>query len=99
MESTAPEPFDFFFVSIAACAGIYALEFCTSRDLKTHGLKIRLVAEKDEGIKLFSPIRISLSLPDDFPDKYRKPIVRAVNMCTVKRHIESHISINTVIEN
>lgn len=96
-QGAAPEPFDFFFVSIGTCAGLYASEFCKSRGLGTDGLKIGLRAERDEKTKLFDPIRIILSVPANFPQKYRKAIVRAVNMCTVKRHIEGNIRIETVI--
>jgi len=31
------------------------------------------------------------------PDKYRKAVARAVNMCTEKRHIEENIAFDTAI--
>ena len=86
-EGSAPEPFDLFFVSMATCVGIYALEFCTTRDLNTEGLEVHLEADRDEERKLFSPIRILLTLPREFPDKYQSAILRAANLCTVKKHI------------
>src|SRR6056297_1555650 len=45
-EGSAPEPFDLFFVSMATCVGIYVLEFCTTRDLNTTGLGVRLISDK-----------------------------------------------------
>ncbi len=96
-EAGAPEPFDLFFVSIATCAGIYALEFCRSRKINTQGLDLRLHADKNESRNLFDLITIDLTLPDGFPGKYRDAIIRAVNLCTVKKHIENEVAFNTRI--
>jgi len=86
-EGSAPEPFDLFFVSMATCVGIYVLEFCNSRKLNTDGLGVNLKAERDPEKKLFTPIRIEISLPTDFPEKYQKAILRTANLCTVKKHV------------
>jgi len=86
-EGTAPSPFDLFFASLGTCAGYYALEFCNSRKLGTDGLGVHLTAERDEEKKLFTPIRIAVTLPRDFPEKYAKAILRAVESCTVKKHV------------
>ena len=32
---SAPEPFNLFLMSIATCAGIYALDFCQAREIET----------------------------------------------------------------
>ncbi|MBL7077551.1 MAG: OsmC family protein [Kiritimatiellae bacterium] len=83
----APEPFDLFLVSMASCVGIYVLEFCHTRNLNTDGLGVRLRSELDPDLKLFSPIHIEVALPHDFPEKYRKAILKTANLCTVKKHI------------
>jgi ribosomal protein S12 methylthiotransferase accessory factor len=88
-EGSAPQPFDLFFVSLATCAGYYALRFCSSRNIKSDGLGVRLTSQKNEGEKLFDKIKICLTLPGDFPAKYRNAIVRAVDLCTVMRHIRT----------
>jgi ribosomal protein S12 methylthiotransferase accessory factor len=67
--------------------GIYVLEFCNTRGLNTEGLGVHLVAERDPEKKLFTPIVIEVSLPQDFPEKYHKAILRTANLCTVKKHI------------
>lgn len=90
-EGSAPQPFDLFFVSLATCAGIYALEFCLSRKIKTEGLAVKLEADKREGSKIFDQIIIALTLPEEFPEKYRDAIVRSVNLCTVKKHIQGEL--------
>jgi len=91
-DDTALSPFELFFTSLAACAGYYALEFCISRGLSTQGLKVSLNTEKDESAKLYKDIKISLTLPLDFPEKYRGAIVRAVDLCTVKRHVQAQLN-------
>ena len=86
-EDSAPEPFDLFFVSMATCVGIYVLEFCTTRDLNTDGLDVHLYSELDPDAKRYPEISIDITLPQGFPDKYRKAIWRTANLCTVKKHI------------
>ena len=86
-EASAPEPFDHFLASIATCAGIYALGFCKSRDLPTDGLDLSMVCEGDTKRKMFTRMSLQLTLPRGFPEKYRAGITRAMELCTVKRHI------------
>ena len=86
-EGSAPEPFDLFFVSIATCVGIYALEFCTTRNLSTKGLSVRLQAERDPEEKRYKEVKIAITLPDGFPEKYRQAMLRTAELCSVKKHI------------
>jgi len=84
---SAPTPFDLFLVSIGTCAGLFALRFCQQRGIDTAGLGVSLEEQRAEDHGLVSTLRLQLRLPDGFPDKYRDAIVRAVDQCTVKRHI------------
>ncbi len=88
-EARAPEPFDLFLSSMAACAGIYALNFCTSRDLSTEGLAISLDWERDAANPLNASVRYQLRLPAGFPDKYRASILKSIELCAVKKHIQN----------
>jgi putative redox protein len=85
--AAGPEPFDLFFVSIATCVGIYVLEFCRSRHLDTAGLGVRLQAERGPDGKRYSHVGIRITLPADFPDRYRRPILSTADLCAVKKHI------------
>ncbi len=84
---SAPTPFDLFLASIGTCAGLYALKFCRQRNLDTEGLAVKLTPERDEAGKRVSRLRLEVLLPPAFPEKYREAILRAVDQCTVKRHI------------
>jgi len=84
---SAPTPFDLFLASIGTCAGLYALKFFRQRNLDTEGLALKLTPGRDETGKRVSRVRLEILLPSAFPEKYREAILRAVDQCTVKRHI------------
>jgi ribosomal protein S12 methylthiotransferase accessory factor len=83
----APSPFDLFLASIGTCAGFYALSFCRQRNLETEGLSLTLSLERRPQSKHIARIRIAITLPPAFPEKYRDALLRAVDQCAVKRHI------------
>jgi len=82
---SAPAPFDYFLVSIGTCAGFFVKQFLTQRKLDTAGLRLALRTIRDPETHLLSRIDIQVDLPDDFPPKYERAIVRAVDQCTVKK--------------
>jgi ribosomal protein S12 methylthiotransferase accessory factor len=84
---SAPSPFDLFLASLGTCAGFFALRFCQERGISTAALGVRLDFERSEDGKRVAAVRIEVALPPDFPDKYRDAIVRAVDQCTVKKHL------------
>ncbi len=94
-EGSAPEPLDMLFVALASCSANYAVEFCKAREIDTAGLAVRVAAKKTEKSGLFDDVSVQLELPDDFPDKYRKAIVRATEKCSVKKHMQAQISVRT----
>jgi ribosomal protein S12 methylthiotransferase accessory factor len=86
-EGTAPAPFDLFLVSIAACAGYYVLAFCKQRRLPTEGIYLTMSMEKGPVTKMIENVRIDIHLPEEFPEKYIEPVVRAADQCAVTAHI------------
>jgi putative redox protein len=86
-EGTAPSPFDLFLASIGTCAAYYALRFHQMRNLDTEGLAVTLKTVPSEPGHQIRLIRIEVVLPPSFPEKYREAILRAVDQCTVKRHL------------
>jgi ribosomal protein S12 methylthiotransferase accessory factor len=87
-EGTAPAPFDLFLASIGTCAGYYVLSFCRQRGIPTTGLEIRQTVHYDQESHRVDRIDLALKLPPGFPDKYRTAVIRAADLCTVKRHLE-----------
>lgn len=88
-DGTAPAPFDLFLASLGTCAGIFALSFCRKREIPVEGLEIIQRAEWDEARRLVSRVALEIRLPAGFPEKYRDSLVHAVELCTVKRHLQN----------
>jgi putative redox protein len=86
-DNSAPAPFDLFIASIGTCAGIFVLDFMQQRQISTEGARVRLTGERDPKTKLVGKIRIEIYLPPGFPEQYRDAVVRAAELCSVKRHI------------
>jgi len=96
-EASAPSPFDLFLASIAACAGVYALNFCQTRQLATAGLAVSLAWQKDESHPSGVWARLLIRLPEGFPPKYREGIVRAMDLCAVKKRLQDPPRFSTEI--
>jgi len=96
-DESAPEPFDIFIASIGACAGIYAKSFCDVRKLSTDQMRIFTDVVFKEGQKLLGQINITLYVDDQFPEKYVKPIIKAMNSCAVKNQLHPDIPLNTAV--
>jgi ribosomal protein S12 methylthiotransferase accessory factor len=88
-EGSAPQPFDLFLASIATCAGIFALKFCQARSLSTEGLSLIMDWQGNKTDPSAAQATLRLTLPEGFPDKYRDGIVRAMELCAVKRTIQN----------
>ena len=86
-DEEAPAPFDLFLASIGTCAGVFVVFFCDSRKIPTDDIRIILRFDRDEKSYLMKKIDIDIYLPPGFPDKYRKGLIKVVEMCTVKRNL------------
>ena len=86
-EGSAPEPFQFFLMSIATCAGIYALDFCQAREIETEDMALTMTCELDPSGRFYQKLSIDLRVPAVFPEKYKKAVVRTIDLCSVKKHI------------
>ncbi len=95
-DGTAPSPFALFLASIGACAGIYALNFCRQRGIATDGMEITQRMIMDPATHLTKQITLDIKLPENFPDKYREAVIRAVDQCAVKKHLQQPPQINVV---
>ena len=94
----AMSPFDLFLASIGTCMGFYALRFCQERDLSTKGLDLTLNQIRDPEKKRVSKIQVEVKTPEDFPEKYRKALLKAVELCAVKRHLQDPPEFEVVLD-
>ena len=86
-DGSAPCPFDFFLTSIGACAGFYVYSFCESRNIDPRGVVLHLRDQRSKDDTRLETVRIRIELPPDFPEKYRKAVIRSVEQCSVKKAI------------
>lgn len=88
-DGSAPAPFDLFIASLGTCAGIYMLAFMKQRGIDPVSSGITVNTEADPAKGMIGKISFDLRLPDGFPEKYEQAVVRAVEQCAVKRHIQN----------
>lgn len=86
-EGSAPTPFDLFLASLGTCAGIYAKRFLEKHKLNEEGLGIAMHCQFHDKKFHVAKITYDITLPQDFPEKYIKPLIRTVEHCTVKAHL------------
>jgi ribosomal protein S12 methylthiotransferase accessory factor len=98
-EGSAPAPFDLFMASIATCAGIYVLSFCQNRNIPTEDLALTMSSDRNPETKRIERISIDIHLPAEFPEKYTNAVIKSVNGCAVKVHLQNppDIEVNTNI--
>jgi ribosomal protein S12 methylthiotransferase accessory factor len=87
-EGSAPTPFAVFLASIGTCAGIYVLGFCQQRGLPTKGIRLIQRDRRDPITGMVGEVEIEIQVPPEFPEKYRDSLVRAAELCAVKKHLE-----------
>ena len=92
---SAPAPFDLFLASLATCAGFYVFDFCIHRNISTDGVRLVMHTKTDAEKHLVGHIGIEIILPAGFPEKYEKAVVRAAELCSVKRHLHEPPAIDT----
>ena len=87
-DGSAPTPFDYFLASLGTCAGIYVLSFCRHRQIATEGLALTQrmeFAATADGKRRLAKVAMEITLPDGFPEKYRNAVVKAAELCSVKK--------------
>ena len=87
-EGSAPQPFDLFLASIATCAGIYAKGYCDTRGIATEGLALVMRIERDPVERRIARLVLEFTLPAGFPEKHREGLIRAAELCAVKKHLQ-----------
>jgi ribosomal protein S12 methylthiotransferase accessory factor len=85
-DNSHPDPFSIFISSIGACIGYYILSFCQERKISTEGIQLDLDTKNNDS--MIEQISIKIKTKENFPEKYKKSMIRVANLCKVKKHIE-----------
>lgn len=94
---TAPSPFDLFLASIATCAGFYVLDFCLKREISVDGVGLLMKTSRDPESRMIERVVLEIRLPATFPDKYQQAVMRAAELCSVKKHLQKGPQFETVV--
>lgn len=86
-DGSAPPPFDLFLASIANCSATYIIYFCQKRDIPLDNIRLIQRMDRNDETRLIEKISLIVELPEDFPEKYRQPLLKTIDLCTVKKHI------------
>ena len=97
-EGSAPTPTFLFFASLGTCAGLYALNFCEKRKIDTTQLKLLLDFETHPKSHMVTKIVMNLTLPPGFPEKYIPAIIKAMDLCYVKKHLHEPPEFETITQ-
>ncbi|MFO7915341.1 MAG: OsmC family protein [Candidatus Krumholzibacteriales bacterium] len=86
-DGSAPPPFDLFLASIANCGATYIIYFCQKRDIPLDNIRLIQRMDRNDETRMIEKISLIVELPEDFPEKYRQPLLKTIDLCTVKKHI------------
>ena len=93
---TAPSPVDLLLAALGNCTGYYVLHFCETREIPVDNISLSVNATRDEEARRHSAIEIAVNLPDDFPERYVEPLLKACSQCTVKKYLLDPPALSTV---
>jgi ribosomal protein S12 methylthiotransferase accessory factor len=88
-EDLAPMPFEVFLASIGTCAGIYILGFCRQRGIPAEDIHIIQRNTRNSFSGLMDKIDLEIQVPPTFPKQYYDALVRAADLCLVKKTLEN----------
>ncbi len=96
---SAPTPTELFVGSLAACVAFYAGRYLTRHGLDRDGLAVRadfeMAADRPARV---SAIRVSVRVPDGFPDGRRTALAAVIAHCTVHNSIVTQPEITVTVE-
>lgn len=90
-QDTAPSPFELFLSALGTCAGIYIKSFCIQRGLDTDQIKLIQDVDFDMKSGLIDTISMQILVPEDFPQRYNKALIKSASLCAVKKHLHESI--------
>jgi putative redox protein len=88
-DNTALSPFELFLASIGMCTGFYVLAFCQSRSIATDNIKITQTVIRNDATHMVEKVMIDITLPPDFPEKYKDAVIKTAQSCSVKKFLDA----------
>lgn len=79
-----PAPPVLFLGSLAACAGIFAVDYLKTRGLTFAGLRVFAEAAHADAPRRLSGLKVQVALPSPIEERHMDPLRRAAGLCTLK---------------
>ena len=98
-EDSAPTPLELFFASVGTCAGVNVADFCKARHIPYKDIAIKLTVDRDDKTRVVKKISMDIRVPSDFPEKYKNALLKAVDLCAVKKTIKAQPEILATVTN
>lgn len=83
--NSAPEPLHLFLASLATCAAHYARKFCDSKSLSMEGLGLKVRYKFNDDRNQITKFTYELTIPEGFPEKDKAALLRALDLCPIKK--------------
>jgi len=97
--NSAPTPLELFFASLGTCAGTNVAYFCIEREIPYKDINIKLIVDRDDRTRAVRKISLDIRVPADFPEKYKDALLKAVDLCAVKKAIRAQPDIVATVSN
>ncbi|MFC1692089.1 OsmC family protein [Candidatus Latescibacterota bacterium] len=68
-------------------SGINVIVFCQRHNIPIEKIKLNLIFERNRETRMIEKIKIEINLPRNFPEKYKKAVIRSADLCSVKKQI------------
>ncbi len=94
-----PSPPVLFLGSLAACAGVFAVDYLKTRGLHYSGLRVVADAGHAEGPRRLVDFNVRVFLPVPVEDRHMTPLRRAVELCTLKNTMLAAAEVVTEVTN
>jgi ribosomal protein S12 methylthiotransferase accessory factor len=85
-DDAAPTPYEFLLASVGTCVAVTLQGFAAKRALPVEGTTVKQSMRYDDA-GLLQAVDLEVTLPPDYPEKYREAALRAAGECSVKKAI------------
>jgi uncharacterized OsmC-like protein len=89
-------PPEFLLAALGACAGYYAAQYLRTRSLSTHGLEVKVHAEKALRPARLDAFQIEVLAPE-VPEEHEAGLLRAVDTCLIRNTLLNAPAVETVV--
>jgi putative redox protein len=90
-------PPEFLLASLASCAGYYAAQYLTTRQLPTQDLRVRVTAEKEQHPARLAAFHIEVIAPG-LDQRHQAGILRAAKACLIHNTLLGQPGIEVVVD-